>query len=385
MPRLPRVYIEESSYYITCKGLPGQKVFNDNRDFEMYFSLLKKYKEELGVKVYSYCLLPDHLHMLVEVDKDTPISAFMHKLTSAYTKYYNSRYERKGHLFRERFQTAFVEKNPQLLLNLTAYIHLNPKRLQLVLQADSYPQSSYGLYINYDQHDDHGLAIKEEVTSLLRGLVGGDYTHFMEQMEKSDEYRSLHKELHRKRMMGSDEFINRVKQEIDLQREAGDSEEEQSLPKALAKPLVSPAGLILMIALTATGAYLYLSARQVQPLAPKTETAAAVVETLKDLDRTEWQILLKGSGDVARADIISFQNNKFSSGNLQPLAYPQTNYSLVREGNKLVWETMQTSAHGTASWRGEVENNVMHGILSLQETGKDPQDFSFTSLTFGRK
>ena len=98
----------------------------------MYFGLIKKYREQYQAQVYAYSLMPSHLHLLLEVDEKTTISTIMHNINSSYTKYYNGRYERKGHLFRERFKAALVEKDPKVLLNLTAYIHLNPKKLEIL-------------------------------------------------------------------------------------------------------------------------------------------------------------------------------------------------------------------------------------------------------------
>ena len=107
MPRLPRIYIKGVLYYITCNGLHHQSIFKDQEDYGMFLELLKKYQDQYGIKLFSYVLLPGHLHLLVEmIGQDDDISGFMHDLNNSYTKYFNSRHNRKGHLFRSRFKAA---------------------------------------------------------------------------------------------------------------------------------------------------------------------------------------------------------------------------------------------------------------------------------------
>ena len=148
MPRLPRIYIKETLYYITCRGIHNQNIFKDQEDYRMFLELLKKYQQQYGIRLFSFVLLPDHLHLLLEVTgEDNDISGFMHSLNNTYTKYFNGRYERKGHLFQGRFKAALVEKEPNLT-TLTAYMHLNPKRLHLANDPKDYPYSSCGYYLN---------------------------------------------------------------------------------------------------------------------------------------------------------------------------------------------------------------------------------------------
>ena len=76
----------------------------------MFLNLIEKYQEQYGIKVFAFCLMPDHLHLLVEMEKNAAqekeeefssfqnISDFMQGLNNNYTKYFNSRYNRKGHL-----------------------------------------------------------------------------------------------------------------------------------------------------------------------------------------------------------------------------------------------------------------------------------------------
>ncbi|MBI4845548.1 MAG: transposase [Candidatus Omnitrophica bacterium] len=398
MPRLPRVYIEGSLYYVTCRGLAGQKIFHENEDYKMYFGLLKKYKDELEVKIYAYTLMSSHLHLLLEVNEHTSLSTLMHNLNTSYTKYYNSRYERQGHLFRERFRAAIIEKDPQTLLYLSAHIHLNAKRLGIALEAQSYPNSSYSLYLNYEQADDGALDIKNEIAQVLSGLVGENYAEYMKKMEKSGDFKKLHNQLQRKKVAGSDQFIEKVRKEINSFRPQDDEQlaEPQEQEKKTALSVSKATGLLIVVA-ALSGVYFYFN--YTRPVPEKKEVVAvnpqpeqikqittAAPEVLIDLNQTQWQAdLLNLDGTIAGADILTFEDGKFQSDYFSRFAYKKTKYSMIIRDNKIIWETIQISPNGSVSWHGEVEVGQMYGIVNLRQSGKITQEFSFKSVKYGRK
>ncbi len=387
MPRLPRVYIENALCYVTCKGLHNQIIFREKEDYEMYFGLLSKYMEQCQVKVYAYTLMPSHLHLLLEASDKTSISNLMHNLNTAYTKYFNGRYMRKGHLFRERFKAALVEKDPALLLNLTAYIHLNAEKLDLAIQAQTYPYSSYSLYLDYDQQSDRGLKIKEEIEQILTALVGENYADFVSKAAKSGELGKLHKKLQRKGILGTEEFIKKVKREIQYQQQQQQNE-MPTVPPAEKKsnPLIGAGTALIIFVLAAGGIYMYFNFSRAPVEAEGEKKVVVVDKGLEDLDKTEWQIkLISADGSAVNNDVISFNKGKFNSAHLAKLDHRNTNYSMVIEGDKMTWETMQSSPQGTASWRGEIKEGNMRGILSLRKKGEKPQDFLFKSLNYRRK
>ena len=111
------------------------------------------------------------------------------------------------------------------------------------------------------------------------------------------------------------------------------------------------------------------------------------LRTAQDLNNTEWIIqMVPAGGGKPQTDTISFVEGKFLSAQMDFQGFTRSNYSASQEsGGKLVWETMQTLGSGTASWRAEIENERMQGVLSLRQEGKAPQDFSFISAQYRRK
>ena len=381
MPRLPRIYIKGELYYITCRGIHKQDIFKNQEDYQMFLDLLKKYREQHGIKMFSYVLLPDHLHLLLEMSGEgEQVSEFMHDLNNAYTKYFNGRYERRGHLFQGRFKAALVQKAPNLG-KLTAYIHLNPKRLNLVNDPKDYPHSSYGHYLNPGQGKQFNL--EEGITEVLNLLKDMGYAEFVNGLTP-EEGQKLHKKLQRGGIVGSAEFIKKVKQEI------ADYQSQAPGQKPSGKPryrlfIITASFLIVFIA-GLTGIYLYFAAIRPGQEDEVQRLINGAIRSAEELDGAEWEVELTPiSGGKQTADTLSFIKGKFISGKLNTSGYSASNYSLtIEDTGKIIWETMQTSPEGIASWRGEIEGHKMQGILSLRSEN-ETQDFSFVSIRHRRK
>lgn len=141
MPRHPRVYAPGSIYHIIVRGNNREKIFSAKKDYEKFLELLKAKKELYPFKLYAYCLLPNHIHLLLEVER-LPTARIMQSLLTAYTRYFNKEYRRKGHLFQGRYKAIICQKDTYLL-ELVRYIHLNPLRAKLVKTLDDWLWSGH--------------------------------------------------------------------------------------------------------------------------------------------------------------------------------------------------------------------------------------------------
>lgn len=392
MPRLPRIYIKEALYFITCRGEHNETLFKEEKDYLMFLDLMKKYQEQYDIKLFAYCLMPDHLHLLVEMEKpqtDSPetgksqgMSDFMRDLNNNYTKYYNSRYERKGHLFRERFKSALIEKDSHLL-KMTAYIHVNPEKLGLVKDAREYPFSTYQTYL-YNERcpDGEKDTLKSAVLEALGLLGGGSYEQFVRGVP-AEEGQHIHQKLQRGGILGSDDFVKKVKAEVEAYQTKGLIEKSEVSWNRGYRLYVVFGTLFLVLVVSAGIVFVFFFQRE----SPQPHIAfSSPVQLPVELKSTEWDIKLTEPGGKETGDTITFHDGKFVSAHLNGLGFPSSNYSLSADDTgKMVWETMQTSAGGVASWRGEIEQGKMRGILSLRQDGNSPRDFSFTSVTYRRK
>lgn len=380
MPRLPRVYVEGAVYYITCKGAYNERLFGDEKDYMMYQELLKKYRDEHGFKLYAYCLMPQHLHLLIEPSPAAEISEIMRSLNTAYPKYFNNRYQRRGHLFRERFKACLIEKD-SYLADVISHIHRNPIRLNLAASAQEYPYSSAGLYIN----DSELYPEMREV----RGLFA-DSSGFMTPTRTDHAELDFHKRLQRGGILGSKDFAKRVRKAI---QEAQTASEVQIPVRKRYFPLIAVATTLVVFTAAVTAFFVAKKIRTqaplVQPVAPQPEvkTQPALPEMLKALDNSQWQIILRSvDGQSAEMnDSIYFREGKMTSEKFLKTGFKPTDYSIKQYKDKIVWETIQAYRGTMASWRGEVRGEAMRGMLSLQSPDGSRQDFSFISNDYRRQ
>lgn len=377
MPRPPRIYLENALYYITSKGDDNQHIFKDREDFKTFLGLLKKYKAQYGFKLFAFCLLPDHFHLLMELpvqseqnDNAGVLSNIMHDLNSSYTKYFNGKYPKKGHLFRERYKAALIEKEPYLL-KLTAYIHLNPQRLNLVSVSQLYPYTSYVFYL--DKEIPLKGLIKEEKEEILHLLNGKNYTEFMEEVVKEIDFPTLRDDL-QNGMLGTNDFIQKVKQAL-----VSYKKERPAAGLSLGKKVGIGSLIVIMSALGITYAFKLTTGERKESY----KLPPQIKELVKDLEDTEWQIrvipLAKGT---VHNDIVSFRDGKFISQNFLAKNYPASEYFLVIEDDdKIVWESQAAGPQVTVSWRGEIRKREMEGGLRLRYVDGTIQDFSFVSTS----
>jgi putative transposase len=125
MSRTFRFKSVDALYHIICKSISELGLFRDSEDKTKYLMLIKKYKLIYNFKLYGYCLMDTHSHLIIDAN-GSDISKVMHGINFSYAMYYNKKYERKGHLFGDRFKSKIVG-NDRYLKTLSLYVHNNPK------------------------------------------------------------------------------------------------------------------------------------------------------------------------------------------------------------------------------------------------------------------
>ncbi|PAB57132.1 transposase [Anaeromicrobium sediminis] len=125
MPRVARVKNDFSIYHIMVRSISEIDLFKEREDKLKYFSLIKKYQLKYQFKIYSYCLMDNHGHLLLDCN-GADISRIMHSINFCYAQYYNRKYKRHGHVFQDRFKSKIVDTDEYLAM-VSAYIHNNPK------------------------------------------------------------------------------------------------------------------------------------------------------------------------------------------------------------------------------------------------------------------
>jgi putative transposase len=154
MARKPRVLLAGGIYHVTCRGNERGSIFKDDRDRERLLARLAESQELFQVRVYLYCLMSNHVHLLVETPLGN-LDRFMGSVLTGYTVYYNLRHSRHGHLMQGRYGAQLVSGD-EYVLRLSRYIHLNPVQTKAwrdrpnaerVRALRAYAWSSYREYI----------------------------------------------------------------------------------------------------------------------------------------------------------------------------------------------------------------------------------------------
>lgn len=121
-----RVQFPGAIYHVTHRGVEKRLLFEDDYDRHRYIRRLAHTLEHCKVRLYLFCLMPNHVHLVLETPQAN-VSRFMHRLETAYCVYFNLRHQRTGHLMQGRFGAQLVTSD-SYLLRLTRYVHLNPVR-----------------------------------------------------------------------------------------------------------------------------------------------------------------------------------------------------------------------------------------------------------------
>ena len=141
MARPLRLEFEGAVYHVMSRGHEKGRIFTDDADRALFLDGLRRVVEEKKWLVHAYCLMTNHVHLLVETPAGN-LSAGMHAVNGSYSQAYNRRHSRKGHLLEGRYHAILVEKE-SYLLELMRYVVLNPVRARLVKALGDYPWSSY--------------------------------------------------------------------------------------------------------------------------------------------------------------------------------------------------------------------------------------------------
>jgi putative transposase len=116
-------------------------IFHDELDFQQYLNLMRHYKKRYKVKIYAYCLMSNHVHLLLEAARLVDLYKVMHGLNLAYTHHYKRRYLWNGHLWQDRYKSYVIERDDYLITCIN-YIEGNPVKAGIVGDSQEYPWCS---------------------------------------------------------------------------------------------------------------------------------------------------------------------------------------------------------------------------------------------------
>ncbi|MBO6062050.1 MAG: transposase [Clostridia bacterium] len=165
MSRQARQISDTGYYHVIVRGIGRQLLFEDASDYRYYLLLLERYSKETALTICAYCLMENHVHLLVR-DVGGGLPLFMKKMGISYAAFFNKKYDRTGHLFQDRYRSESVTDDAYFL-TVNRYILKNPQEAGICRYSD-YPWSSYKLYGDNSSFVD---------TSLLSSMLEGNESY----------------------------------------------------------------------------------------------------------------------------------------------------------------------------------------------------------------
>lgn len=216
--RLPRLSMPDVAHHVLLRGNNKEKLFLSSHDYQVYLQFLEETASKNGCAINAFCLMVDHVHLMVTPNGDGDVSKLMQTMGRKYTQYFNVRTNREGSLFSPRFKSALVD--PDYELDVVRYIETNPVRNKLEKSLDEFQWSSYRCHDS--EHGDNDCFIKtpralQALSDCKVARVKLYKKHCAESLEVSLLQKIRHETL-RSRVIGDEKFLRFVEKKcgVDL-------------------------------------------------------------------------------------------------------------------------------------------------------------------------
>ena len=151
MGRKPRFEYPGGVYHIIQRGNNREYIFENNEEKKFIIGLLKEYGEKFGFDLYGYVIMSNHYHLIIKLS-DVPLQDIMHRINNKFSKDFNKKYKRTGHVFENRYKSILVIDD-KYLLSLLRYVHQNPVIAHMCKNVYDYIWSSDRLYRENNIHN----------------------------------------------------------------------------------------------------------------------------------------------------------------------------------------------------------------------------------------
>ena len=214
MPRHARLILPHFPHHVIQRGHNRQVVFAHETDYQHYLDNLWEWKQKLGCRLYAYCLMTNHVHLVVNPGPNPEhLSLLMKRVAGRQTRYVNTLEDRSGTLWEGRFKSSPIQQDAYLLA-CCRYIELNPVRAGLVAAPQDYRWSSYrcragGEQRPYVDHDEGYLSLG--VTPQDRAK---EYQAWVRAAIPEGEWETIRRAIQRGQLTGGERFVGEVARKI---------------------------------------------------------------------------------------------------------------------------------------------------------------------------
>ena len=206
MGRAWRIQYEGALYHLMSRGNDGQDIYLNDDDRNLFLETISEMSERFEIDVFAYVLMSNHYHLLVRTNRAN-LKKAMQWFGTTYTRRFNNRNSKKGHLFQGRYKSILVQ-NDAYLMQLSCYIHRNPLRAGMVRRLIDYKWSSYPIYA-YAKKGPDWLS-----TRLIWSYFKGADKHkqYREKVQKyAKEEKRLLEDIHHGMILGAKKFVKKIR------------------------------------------------------------------------------------------------------------------------------------------------------------------------------
>jgi putative transposase len=206
MPRIGRVVVPNMPHHVVQRGHNRNAVFVENNDYAYYLDTLVEWKQLLQVKVFAWCLMTNHVHLLLDPGDDVKsIGLLMKRLAGRQTRYVNKQEHRTGSLWDGRYKMSIVDSD-SCFLQCCRYIELNPVKAKMVTRPEQYLWSSYKENVNLSP----SKIVNRSAFKNLSEVEFDTYRDFVAQGSSESETTFISQRLESNRLTGGYPFVEEI-------------------------------------------------------------------------------------------------------------------------------------------------------------------------------
>lgn len=205
MARLARFVVPGYPHHVTQRGIRKLQTFFNTDDYRVYLKLISQTKDDAGVVIWAYCLMPNHVHIVLVPRAADSLARLFRLAHRQYTRHINFRYGWRGHLWQERFHSVVMDERH--LIAAVRYTELNPVKAALCERPQDWPWSS--VHAHLDGHDDQVVTVQP-----MLDLVG-NWQGYLDSSDDAESIDIIRSHTKTGRPVGEDHFLK------DLEKRTG--------------------------------------------------------------------------------------------------------------------------------------------------------------------
>ncbi|MBI3804715.1 MAG: transposase [Nitrospirae bacterium] len=207
MPRIARIVVPGHAYHVTQRGNYRQKIFRNDEDRLKYLSWIGEYSRKYRLSIWAYCLMDNHVHFIVQPQKEDSLAKVFSVAHMRYSQYFNKEGSASGHLWQGRFYSCLLDE-PYLMAAMR-YVERNPVRAKIVKKPWGWKWSSAAAHIGGTEGQEYVVDLKDSL-----GISAKSWRKYIGSEENAADVEAIRRKTMVGRPLGEEGFIRRLSQKL---------------------------------------------------------------------------------------------------------------------------------------------------------------------------